>query len=190
MKRILTLFILWMICIPLSAEITGDIVVNVIRVSFQNDNLDGTTGDGDFLYSTELDMCFEYTIDPLPHDKSYFVSQLKAVDNYFRAVSYGKFGLDLNNSRVYPDENQSSYVLSKTMDSYHPYGEDDIYEQRLTELFKEAVELAYTQDGFESSNEDLIVVIHAGIGQDFSLPFLDREYDLIQTMLIIVPFIL
>jgi len=173
MKRILTLFILWMICIPLSAEITGDIVVNVIRVSFQNDNLDGTTGDGDFLYSTELDMCFEYTIDPLPHDKSYFVSQLKAVDNYFRAVSYGKFGLDLNNSRVYPDENQSSYVLSKTMDSYHPYGEDDIYEQRLTELFKEAVELAYTQDGFESSNEDLIVVIHAGIGQDFSLPFLD-----------------
>ncbi len=173
MKRILSLFIVLMMYNSLSAEITGDVVVKVIRISFQIDNLEGTTGDGDFLYSNELDMCSEYTIDPLPHDKSYFISQLKAIDHYFRDVSYGKFGLDLDNSRVYPDENQSSYVLSKTMDSYHPYGEDDIYEQRLTELFKEAVELAYTQDGFESSNEDLIVVIHAGIGQDFSLPFLD-----------------
>ena len=173
MKRFLIVFIILMICNMLSAEITGDIIVKVIRVSFQGDNLDGTTGDGDFLYSAELDMCSEYTIDPLPHDKSYFESQLKAVDYYFRTVSYGKFGLDLDNSQVYPDENQSSYVLSNTMDSYHPYGEDDIYEQRLTEFFKEAVELAYTQDGFEPSNEDLIVVFHAGIGQDFSLPFLD-----------------
>lgn len=173
MKRFLIFFIVWMMHIPLSAEITGDVVVKIIRVSFQNDNLDGTTGDGDFLYSTELDMCSEYTIDPVPHDKSYFVSHLKAVDYYFRDVSYGKFGLDLENFIVYPEESQSSYVLSNTMDSYHPYGEDDIYEQRLTELFKEAVELAYTQDGFEPSNDDLIVVIHAGIGQDFSLPFLD-----------------
>ncbi len=173
MKRFLIVFIILMIYNVLSAEITGDITVKVIRVSFQGDNLDGTTGDGDFLYSSELDMCSEYTIDPLPHDKSYFESQLKAVDYYFRDVSYGKFGLDMENSIVYPVENQSSYVLSNTMDSYHPYGEDDIYEQRLTEFFKEAVELAYTQDGFESSEEDLIVVFHAGIGQDFSLPFLD-----------------
>ena len=138
MKSLLSLFIVLIICYPLSAYITGDITVKVIRVSFQNDDIEGTTGNGDFLYLTELDMCTEYTIDPLPHDKSYFESQLMAVDNYFRDVSYGKFGIDLGNSRVYPDEDQSSYILSNTMDNYHPYAEDDLHEQRLTELFKEA----------------------------------------------------
>ncbi len=173
MKSLLSLFIVLIICYPLSADITGDITVKVIRVSFQNDDIEGTTGNGDFLYSSELDLCSEYTIDPVPHDKSYFESQLKAVDNYFRAVSYEKFGIDLNNSQVYPAGSQSSYVLSNTMDHYHPYGEDDMYEQRLTELFKESVELAFTSDGVEISSDDIVIIIHAGIGQDFSLPFLD-----------------
>ncbi len=173
MKSLLSLFIVLIICYPLSADITGDITVKVIRVSFQNDDIEGTTGNGDFLYSSELDLCSEYTIDPVPHDKSYFESQLKAVDNYFRAVSYEKFGIDLNNSQVYPAGSQSSYVLSNTMDHYHPYGEDDMYEQRLTELFKESVLLAFTSDGVEISSDDIVIIIHAGIGQDFSLPFLD-----------------
>ena len=173
MKSLLLLFMVLIICYPLSAEITGYITVKVIRVSFQNDDLDGTTGNGDFLYLTGLDMCNEYTIDPLPHDKFYFESQLMAVDNYFRAVSYGKFGIDLGNSRVYPDEDQSSYILSNTMDNYHPYAEDDLHEQRLTELFKEAVELAYFTDGIEITSAEIVIIIHAGIGQDFSLPFLD-----------------
>ena len=173
MKRLYILFIVLMTCSTVSAQIIGDRVVKIIRVSFQEDDADGTTGNGDFLYTAEYDTCGNYAVDPAPHDKTYFISQLKAVDNYFRNVSYGKFGINLDNSRVYPDDNQSSYVLSNTMDSYHPYGEDDIYEQRLTELFTEAVELAYSTDGFEPSNDDLIVVIHAGIGQDFSLPFLD-----------------
>ena len=173
MKRLYILFIVLMTCSTVSAQIIGDRVVKIIRVSFQEDDADGTTGNGDFLYTAEYNTCGNYAVDPAPHDKTYFISQLKAVDNYFRNVSYGKFGINLDNSRVYPDDNQSSYVLSNTMDSYHPYGEDDIYEQRLTELFKEAVELAYSTDGFEPSNDDLIVVIHAGIGQDFSLPFLD-----------------
>ena len=173
MKRLYILFIVLMTCSTVSAQIIGDRVVKIIRVSFQEDDADGTTGNGDFLYTAEYDTCGNYAVDPAPHDKTYFISQLKAVDNYFRNVSYGKFGINLDNSRVYPDDNQSSYMLSNTMDSYHPYGEDDIYEQRLTELFTEAVELAYSTDGFEPSNDDLIVVIHAGIGQDFSLPFLD-----------------
>ena len=173
MKSLLSLFMVLIMYCPLSADIIGDITVKIIRVSFQNDDLDGTTGNGDFLYLTGLDMCNEYTIDPLPHDKFYFESQLMAVDNYFRAVSYGKFGIDLGNSRVYPDEDQSSYILSNTMDNYHPYAEDDLHEQRLTELFKEAVELAYFTDGIEITSAEIVIIIHAGIGQDFSLPFLD-----------------
>ena len=173
MKSLLSLFIVLIICYPLSADITGDITVKVIRVSFQNDDIEGTTGNGDFLYLTELDMCTEYTIDPLPHDKSYFESQLMAVNNYFRAVSYGKFGIDLENSMIFPANEETSYHLENTMDYYHPYAEDDLHEQRLTELFKEAVELAYTEDGIGIADDDLIVIVHAGIGQDFSLPFLD-----------------
>lgn len=173
MKYVLSVFILLMIWLPLSAEITGDITLKVIRISFVKDELDGTSGNGDFLYSSELDLCTGYTVDPLPHDKSYFESQLKALDNYFRAVSYGKFGLDLDNSIIYPAENESSYQITKTMAYYNPYGEDDLHDGRITELFVESIEKANSEDGIEFSDDDLVVIVHAGIGQDFSLPFLD-----------------
>ena len=41
----------------------------------------GTTGDGSFLYSAPIDTCGKYTIDPVPHNRSYFKSQLRAVSN-------------------------------------------------------------------------------------------------------------
>lgn len=173
MKQYRTLFIILMICSSLSAEIIGDRVIIVFRVSFQEDALDGTTGNGDFLYFSEYDTCGNYTIDPVPHDKSYFESQLKALHHYFSSVSYGKFGIDLDNSIVYPNGEEESYQLSNTMGYYHPYTEDDIHEERITDLFTEALELAYSTDGVVISNEDIVVIVHAGIGQDFSLPFLD-----------------
>ncbi|MCH7763376.1 MAG: hypothetical protein IIB95_06490, partial [Candidatus Marinimicrobia bacterium] len=173
MKYVLSVFILLMIWLPLSAEITGDITLKVIRVSFVEDELEGTSGNGDFLYSSAYDTCANYTIDPLPHDKSYFESQLKALDNYFRSVSYGKFGLDLDNSIIYPAENEGSYVLNNMMNYFNPYAEDDLHEERIVELFVESIKKAYSEDGIEFSKDDLIVIVHAGIGQDFSLPFLD-----------------
>ena len=173
MKRIYIILIVLMICSSLSAEITGDKVVKIIRVSFQTDELVGTTGNGDFLFTSELDLCSEYIIDPLPHDKSYFESQLKALDNYFRSVSYYKFGIDLENSIIFPASDKASYQLANTMEYYHPYGQDNLHEERITELFTETLELAFTVDGLEFSSDDLVVIVHAGIGQDFSLPFLD-----------------
>ncbi len=173
MKRAFVLFILLMTSYPISSQILGDISVKIIRVSFQHDNLDGTTGNGDFLYEIDYDTCAEYTIDPIPHDKSYFESQLSALNHYFRAVSYDKFGIDLDRSAVYPEGSENSFKLGNTMDYYHPYAEDDIHDERLTELFVEAVTLAYSTEGIQFSDEDLVVIVHAGIGQDFSLPFLD-----------------
>jgi len=59
------------------------------------------------------------------------------------------------------------------MDYYHPYGSsDELSEERLTELFKDALEAAYTKDSLDFPEGSLIIVFHAGIGQDFSLPFL------------------
>ncbi len=173
MKHLLLSFIALMMLSPISADITGDITLKIIRVSFVEDELDGTSGNGNFLFSPEFDTCAVYTIDPTPHDKSYFESQLIAVDNYFRSVSYGKFGFDLDNSVIYPVDDESSYVLSHTMNYYHPYAEDDFHEERITELFIESIKKAYSKDGIEFSDDDLVVVVHAGIGQDFALPFLD-----------------
>lgn len=155
-----------------SADVLGNIKVCALRVNFQIDDHESTSGDGSFLDSTYF-VCDNYTIDPPPHDKSYFTSQLKAVDSYYRNVSYNLFGIDLNESQVYPVENNDSYSLENTMNYYNPYNEDELQESRLTELLKDAANKAYEIDSIEFSSYDLIVVFHAGIGQDFSLPFLD-----------------
>ena len=155
-----------------SADVLGDLKICALRVSFQSDDHESTTGDGSFLDSTQY-ICENYTIDPPPHDKTYFTSQLKAVDSYYRNVSYHLFGIDLNESQVYPSGNNDSYTLNNTMNYYNPYNEDEVQESRLTELLKDAANKAYEIDSIDFSSYDLIVVFHAGIGQDFSLPFLD-----------------
>ena len=116
---------------------------------------------------------WKYTIDPVPHDRSYFESQLLAVSNYFKSVSYNKFGIDMDNSMVYPISEEGSYVLSNQMNYYHPFNQEEIHDERITELFRDAIDIAYTTDSINFSLYDHIVIFHAGIGQDFSLPFLD-----------------
>ena len=154
--------------------ITGFRKIAAIRVSFQPDDSQGTTGDGTFLLAQNTVSCGNYTIDRAPHDKSYFESQLQAVDSYFRNVSNGHYGIDLDSSQVFPDGEAASYLLDHTMDYYHPYGEtNEIYEQKLVELFRDALFTADSADAVPFTDYDLIVVFHAGIGQDFSLPFLD-----------------
>jgi len=99
----------------LFSEISGDLSVCALRISFQVDNDESTTGNGQYLLESNGIDCDRYTIDPVPHDRSYFESQLKAVDGYFNDVSYGKFGIDLALSSVYPIEDDSTYSLSNTM---------------------------------------------------------------------------
>ena len=154
--------------------ITGFRKIAAIRVSFQPDSSQGTTGDGTFLLAQNTVSCGNYTIDRSPHDKSYFESQLQAVDSYFRNVSNGHYGIDLDSSQVFPDGEAASYLLDHTMDYYHPYGEtNEVYEQKLVELFRDVLFTADSADAVPFTDYDLIVVFHAGIGQDFSLPFLD-----------------
>jgi len=156
----------------LTAQVKGFEKIALIRVSFQPDSSPGTTGDGTFLLSSGVAPCGRYTIDPPPHDRDYFLSQLKAVDHYFRSVSYGQFGLDLDQSQVFPQDSRSSYVLDHPMDYYHPLNGESEYERLVTELFQSGIELAVNDD-VDLSEFDQVVVIHAGVGQDFSLPFLD-----------------
>ena len=156
----------------LKGDITGNLKICVLRVSFQFDDKESTTGDGSFLLENNT-ICDAYTIDPPPHNQSFFESQLKAVDAYYRNVSYEQFGLDLDFSTVFPNGENGSYTLNNTMDYYNPYNQDEIHEERMTFLFYDALQKAYAVDSINFSAYDLIVVFHAGIGQDFELPFLD-----------------
>ena len=100
LRRSISLVCLYAI---LAGDIIGDYRICALRVSFAVDATASTSGNGQFLQQSSGIDCGGYTIDPPPHDQSYFRSQLMAVDAYFRSVSYGEFGLDLENSAIYPD---------------------------------------------------------------------------------------
>ena len=151
---------------------TGEITVLGIRVSFQPDNDESTTGDGSFLQEPQSKICAEY-LDPPPHHKDYFESQLKAVNNYFRSVSQSRFGIDLENSRILPPSPEMTYILDSKMAYYHPFGNDELQDRRIAEFFQASLKKAYGIDSPDFEAYDVIVIFHAGIGQDFSLPFLD-----------------
>ena len=155
-----------------SAQITGDLKIAFIRISFEKTVYPGFTGNGDYLL-TSSDICGKYLIDPPPHDKNYFSSHILAVNNYFKKVSHGNFGIDVEASKIYPSKNTSSYKLSKSMNYYNELGKENEHEYRITTLLKDAIEKAYNIDQIDFNNFDLIAVIHPGLGQDFNLPFLD-----------------
>ena len=156
----------------LQAEVVGGLKIALIRISFEKGDFPGFTGDGDFLMSP-TDICGDYIIDPPPHNKNYFNSHLRAVNNYFRTVSHNIFGIDLDESNIYPASNDSSYRLTQSMNYYNELGMEIEHEKRITTLLKDAIEKAYEVDQIDFNNYDLIAVIHPGLGQDFKLPFLD-----------------
>ncbi len=156
----------------LQAEVVGGLKIALIRISFEKGDFPGFTGDGDFLMSP-TNICGDYIIDPPPHNKNYFNSHLRAVNNYFRTVSHNIFGIDLDESNIYPASNDSSYQLTRSMNYYNELGMEIEHEKRITTLLKDAIEKAYEVDQIDFNNYDLIAVIHPGLGQDFKLPFLD-----------------
>ena len=168
-----TIVLLLYALFPINTQLLGDLKIAVIRVSFPLQDYPGISGDGDFLYAAKPIECGDYTIDPPPHDRHYFQSHLIAVDSYYRSVSYGKYGIDLPNSTIFPSENESSYLINTSMNYYNEISQDDAHEKRITELLRDAVTQAYEADNIDFSQFDLITVIHPGVGQDFKLPFLD-----------------
>ncbi|MCH8067696.1 MAG: T9SS type A sorting domain-containing protein [Candidatus Marinimicrobia bacterium] len=152
------------------APTIGEISVLGIRVSFVPDEDITTTGNGSFLTSLDIVRCGAYVIDPPPHDKKYFEDQLKAVDSYFRSVS--KENLWLNWS-IFPEANDSSYQVDNVMKYYYPFGDEVLQDLRIAEFFESSLEQAFDTDSIYFDSYDVVVIFHAGIGQDFALPFLD-----------------
>ena len=170
----LTHFVVYLLLLNLCySNIVGELKICALRVSFLIDEDPSTSGNGKFLSSSEGINCGTLSVDSPPHDRPYFLSQIKAVSAYYDSVSYGKFKIDLAGSEVYPIDKDGSYTLDNSMSFYNPYDDTVDTESRITKLFIDAVEKAYEVDSIQVQDFDLIVIFHAGIGQDFSLPFLD-----------------
>ena len=148
-----------------------------------------TSGHGKFLnsnnelynqfYNSDSLRCKGFLVDRPPHDSLYFLSQLKAVGNYYKNVSGGKllFTADIITNPNSPENGY--YTVSDSMEYYAKA------DTRLAKLFSEALDTAKADieeyfDGKPFSPDDVVfVVFHAGLGQDISYPYLDPTvYDL------------
>ncbi len=137
-----------------------------IRVDFQEDNNSLTTGNGQFdLSSPSLE---EGVIDSPPHNLAYFEQQLLALTNYYRTVSRGKLILEFE---VYPKDVNAAYTVSEQMSFYSPTRDEELLDQRLSELFQEGFQLADAAAVIDFSQFDSFMLFHAGVGLDFAFDF-------------------
>ena len=159
-----------------SSVATKDLTTLALRVAFAPDKDLSTTGDGTFLMdidSLSIDpvQCVGFLVDPPPHDALYFFAQLEAVANYYRQVSRGQITFDLAGSLVYPPKG-GPIELGKPMAAYRPVADEDSSDALLVALFAESL-LAADDSDISVIDYDLVVVFHAGLGQDFAYDFLD-----------------
>ena len=158
-----------------------------IMVEFEPDNDIRTSGDGTFqedlninFYNSNNLRCEGFIVDPPPHNRAYFESQIKAVNNYYKSVS----------NNIFPGFNfhvvDDVFSLEKTMVEYSemaPYENPDL---AIGAVFSDGVELAKDSINtvFDSplwSNENtLIVVFHAGVGEDYGFEYMidPANYDI------------
>ncbi len=89
-----------------------------------------------------------------PHDSLYFASELRHSWEYFRGASLGAFGLGWE------------IAAGVTMLSFEAayYGDDDLWEERVSEMLMEAV--AKNDDEIDFSQYDAFALLHPGAGQE------------------------
>ena len=190
--------LLWVLSISASAEIipllrnniasqsyqnsvSGTISICALRAEFQPDDFEATTGDGRFLTTPVELPCKDENfpvIDPAPHNNAYFRDHIKALSNFYRHASAGQLMIDTISSAVFPIDDDQVYTLSREMRYYHPFLEKDSIDIRLTELLVEAVQIADADDDIDFSQYDVVVVFHAGVGQDFAIDLDPTPYDI------------
>ncbi len=135
-----------------------------IRVEFQEDNNNLTTGNGKF----DLSPADGQLIDPPPHNLRYFEQQLAALSQYYATVSHGKLILLAD---VFPREDNGAYTVSEQMNFYVPPNNETLLDERLSRLLSEGFQAADATDNIEFSEYDVFLIFHAGVGADFSFDF-------------------
>jgi len=156
----------------------NNIKICALRVDFQVDDKEITSGTGKFLYIPETDdtLNSKFKIDPVPHNRTYFKDHIQSLANFYNHASNGKLTIDAGNSEVYPLNDSEYFTVSKQMDYYNPFLVEDSVDIRLAELFIESVQLADNDVNF--ADYDVVVIFHAGVGQDFAVDLDPTPYDI------------
>ena len=144
-----------------------------IRVEFQSEENNLTTGDGRFIM--DASNVTPFTVDPPPHDRRYFQDQVIAVNNYFETASKQKLSIS---GQVFPLENTASYQLPNPMGYYNPNTSDEENNLQLAQLFLDAITVADQDEDITFSNYDVVVIFHAGVGNDVDLGFDETPQDI------------
>jgi M6 family metalloprotease-like protein len=137
-----------------------------LRVQFQEDNNELTTGTGRLMMDSAHVVPF--TIDPPPHNRAYFQDQIAAVHHYYQQASSGKLAVT---GSVFPLQQDSAYTMPHTMGYYSPNRTEEENNRRLAELFIDAVTKADQDDAVAFADYDLVVIFHAGVGKDIDLGY-------------------
>ena len=144
-----------------------ELKVAVLRVTFLPDSSPATTGDGSFVLEDTVDLeCTDWSLDPPPHDRSYFQDHLQAMDNYWQKVSNGGVHVNVGESKVFPLNESEVYQVPHEMLYYHPYLEDYDETEKLFELSRDVIALADPDINFDEFTT--IILAHAGMGGDFA----------------------
>ncbi|MDZ7660694.1 T9SS type A sorting domain-containing protein [Fodinibius sp.] len=147
-------------------SVPDTLTVIAIMVEFQPDENRLTTGNGTFNPSNlaYLDNP-DITIDPLPHNQSYFERHLTFAQNYFKKVSGDQLHIKF---RVL----STVYQLQEKMERYSPTGES-FTDEKVADLAQDAWQVVEEQGGFSTSDLDpqktAFAIFHAGIGRDIEL---------------------
>jgi len=144
---------------PEKSPFPDTLQILVIRVEFQIDEDESTTGNGTF----DLSVPAGPTLDPPPHDRAYFVRQMEALSNYYYSVSGGKLVL-------LPDVLDTVFTLPYEMAHYNPATTEEAMDRGLSELFRDAV-LCADSAGIRFSEYNCFLVFHAGVGRDIDLDY-------------------
>lgn len=158
-----------------TAPIRGDFSVVALRIQFQSDTSDLTTGDGRFDLSPTPGGV-DTLIDPPPHNRTYFGAHLRALDNYYRRASSRLVGLDLGASTILPEDEGGAYTLDAPMSSYGRGFSDSTQQAHWAALVYDSYRLARNEVDF--SQFSTLVLFHAGVGQDFDIPLDESPFDI------------
>ena len=143
-----------------------------------------TSGDGQFLTTDDLDLgfiqyqnvskCTSFLVDKPPHNSDYFLLQMLAVKNYYASISNNSIDFDIgiidqifqldNNMKYYStSDTQIGLLFSESIDKVNAVNQTEGLSLKTLDSISQ----------FDSNQNILYVVFHAGLGQDFSVPFLD-----------------
>ncbi|RMG69074.1 MAG: T9SS C-terminal target domain-containing protein [Calditrichaeota bacterium] len=169
----LSLTLAFTLLVPQSGFSQQKLRLVALRVQFQPDEANTTTGDGTFDLSPPPADSFQ--VDPPPHNRSYFQDHLTFVKNYFFKASHGRLIVE---GDVFPLAEEAAYQLDEPMTSYNPNTTPEDINAGLARLLRDAVLKADADPDLDFSQYDGVIVFHAGVGKDVDVGFDETPQDI------------